>query len=432
MNIKNHFKKFTILTLILFLAVNFSVAQTAKLASPQQEKLLNGMNLLIWNVPTAEKATVKLRIHSGSAFDPQAKEGTMALLSDILFPNQAAKEFFQEDLGGSLEVSSNYNYIQIDATSDSDQLIKMLDTLAVAIIRLNIDKETTAKVSAARLEKIKELEKNPAYIADLAVSKRLFGDFPYGRAMMGTSESVSKIDFADLILARQRFLTADNATLAVVSNSKPDLVYRAVRRYFGAWEKSDKKVPATFRQPDAPKTGLGIKEFPIDNTSEFRIAFRNVARNNKDFHASEVLAKILQKRLQLKEGNTTAVSSNAQLLNGSIMLSYSKWNVGRIIKQGEQISVPKTDAIVKDLLNTPITQAEFEAANLNRLPTKTDDLADWWLDIDTFKLSSFKNEEQNAQNITLADVSRIAEHWKKEPFAEFLVVGNYKAETSNK
>ncbi|MDQ3089321.1 MAG: insulinase family protein [Acidobacteriota bacterium] len=432
MTTKNYFKKFTIPTLFLFLAVNFAVGQTAKLASPQQEKLLNGMNLLIWNVPTAEKATVKLRIHNGSAFDPQAKEGTMALLSDILFPSQAAKEFFQEDLGGSLEVTSNFDYIQIDATSDADQLIKMLDTLAVAIIKLNIDRETTAKVSAARLEKIKELEKNPAHIADLAVAKRLFGDFPYGRPPLGTSESVSKIDFADLILARQRFLTADNATLAVISNSKPDVVYRAVRRYFGAWEKSDKKVPATFRQPDAPQAGLAIKEFPIDNTSEFRLAFRNVARNNKDFHASEVLAKILQKRLQTREGNNAAVSNNAQLLNGSVVLSFSKWNVGRITKQGEQISLPKTDTIVKDLLNAPISQEEFEAANLNRLPTTTNDLADWWLDIDTFKLPAFKNEEQNAKNITLADVSRIAELWKKEPLAEFLVIGNYKTEASNK
>ncbi len=340
MTTKNYFKKFTILTLFLFLGVNFSVAQTVKFSTPQQEKLLNGMNLLIWNAPAAEKATVKLRIHSGSAFDPQAKEGTMALLSDILFPNQSAKEFFQEDLGGSLEITSNYDYIQIDATSDADQLVKMLDTLANAIIKLNIDKETTAKVGAARLEKIKELEKNPAHIADLAIAQRLFGDFPYGRPPRGTSESLPKIDFADLILARQRFLTADNATLAVISNTKPDLVYRAVRRYFGSWEKSDKKVPATFRQPDAPKTGLVIKEFPIENTSEFRLAFRNVARNNKDFHASEVLAKILQKRLQLREKNNVAVSNNAQLLNGSVMLSYSNLNVDSAgLSQNRRVSI---------------------------------------------------------------------------------------------
>ncbi len=422
MNTKNYFKKFTILILFLFLSVNFSEAQTAKLPSPQQEKLLNKMNLLIWNVPTAEKATVRLRIHNGSAFDPQAKEGTMALLGDILFPNQAAKEFFQEDLGGSLEVTSNFDYIQINATSDPDQLIKMLDTLANAIIKVNIDKETTAKVVSARLEKIKELEKNPSHVADLAVAQRLFGDFPYGRPPMGTSESLPKIDFADLILARQRFLTADNATLAVISNTKPDLVYRAVRRYFGSWEKSDKKVPSTFRQPDAPKAGLFIKDSTIENTSELRFAFRNVARNNKDFYASEVLAKILEKRLQMKEGSNIAVANNAHLLNGSVKLNLSKWNVGQIIRQDNQISSPETDSIVKNLLNSPIKQEEFEAANKRLVSPMVNDLSDLWLDVDTFKLVSVKDEIQKANDVTMADVQRVAEKMLKEPVVSVLII----------
>ncbi|MDQ6787877.1 MAG: hypothetical protein M3033_13805, partial [Acidobacteriota bacterium] len=80
MNIKNCFKNFTILSLFLFLSAAFSYAQTTKLAVPQQEKLLNRMNLLVWNAPEAEKVTVKLRVHSGSAFDPKDKEGTMAML----------------------------------------------------------------------------------------------------------------------------------------------------------------------------------------------------------------------------------------------------------------------------------------------------------------------------------------------------------------
>ncbi len=250
MNIKN----FTIIALFLFLSVGFSLAQTNKSAVPRQEKLLNGLKLLGWSEPNTEKVTVKLRIHSGSVLDPQSKEGTMALLGDILFPDEAAKEFFREDLGGNINIESNYDYIQVTATANSDQFLTMLETIANAVTKLQIDKETTAKVISTRLAKVRKLEKDPAYIADIAVAKRLYGDFPYGRAQMGTSESLTKIDFADLLFARQRFLTPDNATLAVVGKVKFDLVNRAVRRYFGAWEKSDKKVPATFAQPDVPNT----------------------------------------------------------------------------------------------------------------------------------------------------------------------------------
>src|SRR5918993_1313917 len=121
MNYSNNIKKFTILILFLFQLASICSAQTAKFSEPRQEKLLNGMRLLVWNEPNADKVTVKLRIHSGSAFDQLGKEGVMALLADALFPNESQKEFFAEDLGGSLEVASNFDYIQINATGNSDQ-----------------------------------------------------------------------------------------------------------------------------------------------------------------------------------------------------------------------------------------------------------------------------------------------------------------------
>jgi predicted Zn-dependent peptidase len=93
-NFKEHFKKFTLLALVLFAAVSFSPAQTTKSSAPRQEKLLNGLKLLMWNEPAADKVSVKIRIHSGAAFDTLNKEGTMALLADVLFPNESVREFF--------------------------------------------------------------------------------------------------------------------------------------------------------------------------------------------------------------------------------------------------------------------------------------------------------------------------------------------------
>ena len=252
MNTKNHVLKVTLSTLILLTTVGFALAQ--KPNAPRQEKLLNNLKLLMWNEPAANKATVKLRIHSGAAFDTLNKEGTMALLADALFPNETASEFFREELGGSLSVESNYDYIQITATGDSNQILAILETLATAVTKPQIDKETTAAIRAARLARIKELERNPAYVADQTVAKRLFGDYPYGKSAEGTPESLAKIDFADLLLAKQRFLTADNATLAVSGNLKPNYVFKVVRQLFGGWEKSDKRVPATFAEPNAPDT----------------------------------------------------------------------------------------------------------------------------------------------------------------------------------
>ena len=114
-----------------------------------------------------------------------------------------------------------------------------------------------AKLKAEQVEKVRKLSNDPVYAADLAVSNRLLGTFPYGRAENGTVESLSKVDFADILFAKERFFTADNATVAISGNFDQALAFRALRRFFGNWLKADKKVPTAFRQP----AGRGCGEF---------------------------------------------------------------------------------------------------------------------------------------------------------------------------
>jgi predicted Zn-dependent peptidase len=405
----------------MLLAANFSFAQT--FAPPtKQEKLLNGLKVLIWNEPKAEKVSLRLRVHSGSAFDPKDKMGTMALLADILFPDEQTRRFFEEDLEGSLEITGNYDYIQINATAKTDDFLTILETIATAVANPPITQENFVKVRDARLKSVEEMQKNPAYLADMAVARRLLGDFPYGRPQAGTPESLKLIDRADLLTARDRFFTADNATLAVTGNVKPDFAYMAARRLFGAWKKADKLVPATFRQPDAPQAGLPVLDSPVQKTSEFRFAMRGIARNDKDFYASRVLRKILQNRLQRREGKNAFVRQDAHLLPGLFIFGVPEWNLGLIKKDGNAIALPIMDGYQNYFLKDAIKPEEFEKAKSEFLTefSRTSQ-TDFWLDADTFKLSAPKTELQNAQNITLADAQKVLERLQKEPVALVLL-----------
>src|SRR5256885_1017122 len=117
MKIKNLFEKFLITVLLTVSLLAQSASSQTTLPAPKQEKLLNGLKILMWSDAKADKVAIKLRIHSGSAFDPQGKEGTMQMLADTFFPTEASREFFTEDLGGNLEIIANYDYIQINASS---------------------------------------------------------------------------------------------------------------------------------------------------------------------------------------------------------------------------------------------------------------------------------------------------------------------------
>src|SRR5437764_5781311 len=67
---------------------------------PQEEKLLNGLKILMWPDAAAKNVAVRIRIHSGAAFDQQGREGVMKMLAEHIFQNASARDFFSEDLGG--------------------------------------------------------------------------------------------------------------------------------------------------------------------------------------------------------------------------------------------------------------------------------------------------------------------------------------------
>jgi predicted Zn-dependent peptidase len=408
MKIRHYSTKLTIFSFVFLLSINSLFAQKAGSATPRQEKLLNGLKVLMWSEPKSDKVSIKIRIHSGSSFDQQQKEGTMRLLADNIFPTEAAKEFFTEELGGSLDVTCNYDYIQISASGQADRVLDIVQTLAAAITAPAIDKETTVKLRTALLTKVTAMEKDPAYIADRAATKRLFGSFPYGRPEMGSTTSVPKIEFADLLDAKQRFLTADNATVTITGNYNSDLVFRAVRRYFGAWLKSDKKTPSTFRQPDDPDTSLLALGNSTPGNTEIRYALRGLARGDKDYPASEILTRIALARWQA----TNPVSSKAE--------NYTLRNESHILPGylmfGLAQPPPAVAKLEENLIPKNITAAEFAKAKADVIAGLSGkSLQERWLDVDTYKGLPVDNETAAYQDATLADVQRVADRLRKNP-----------------
>lgn len=398
---------------LIALAVAVLVALVApaifsqSLPAPKQEKLLNGLKVLMWSDAKSDKVSVRIRIHAGSAFDPQGKEGVMQIMADNIFPNEASREFFTEDLGGGLEIVTNYDFIQINVSSKPEEFLTMLETVSAAVSNPAIDKETTVKLRNALLTKLAAMEADPAYVADMAVAKRLFGTFPYGRPQKGTTTSVQKIDFADLLDAKSRFLTADNATIAVSGNFDRTLGFRAIRRYFGGWLKADKKVPATFRQPDEPDTKqLQIEMIDLKKSSS-RSAKNAPARNNKDYYSMLVLSKIRDEQRCRDAGRY-----QASLLRG-------------IYISGEDKIIDDAPVYIGPC--RPIIQGDFEAAKSRILAliqsgvSSPSGLADLWLDVDTYKLVSADDEVRKVMAVTLADVKAVAEKLSASPTVKVFV-----------
>jgi zinc protease len=379
---------------------------------PRREQLLNGLSVQLWYRPAEPIVMLKLRIHSGAIFDLAGKAGTMALLSDALFPDPATREYFTEVLGGSLDVNSSYDTINITLSGRATEFERMVEQLRNALVSAPFTAETVNGLRDARIKLSREMSISPSLVADRAIAARLFGDYPYGRSSTGTPETLARIDRNDLLLARTRFLSPDNATLIVIGGIDEKRALRVLRQLLGNWQRSDALVPATFRQPEVPDTRTLIIDLPGAPTAEIRLAARGLARSDRDAAAVQLLALLARDRWQtslpeLAKG-AFFVRHEARLLPGQFVM-------GAAVNPAQAAStLTAARSVLSSLVTAPPASAELEKARNEALAVfnkQLDDpagLADLWLDIETFKLASINDQLGSLNRVTPADIQRVA------------------------
>ena len=401
-----------------------SKAQTP--GEPERETLLNGLRILYWSQPGNPDVLLRLRIHSGAAFDLADKGGTMALLGDALFPDVSTREYVSDQLGGRLEVTTNYDTIDVTISGKAANLERMTDLLRGALITTQLGAENIATLKDARIKSYAEQSGSASGVADRAITVRLFGSFPYAHPAAGTSASVSKIERGDLILARERFLNSDNASIAVVGGVEKSRLMRTLRQLLGPWGKSDKTIPATFRQPSPPNPQVLLLDAPESSTAEIRLAVRGLARADNDALPAQLLALVARTRWQaaLPELSNVAVRHEAHLLPGVFVFSATA------PQASASKAVSAAQDVMRKLSQAPPAADELErarsmvGAQLSQQLSQPAGLAEAWLDVDTFKSPRPSTVSTLLSSYTAADVQRVATRLFKDAPVATIIVGN--------
>ena len=421
-------KALIILCLTVLLSGVSSPAYGQAAAEPEREQLLNGLRVLIWNRPGDQDVLLKLRIHSGAAFDVSGKSGQMAILGDILFPDATTREYFTDEMSGRLDVYTDYDSITVTLQGRAREFERIVEILRTALVTTQITPENVARIREGRIKIAKETNVSPALWADRAIATRLFGDFPYGRPQTGSAESLGRVDRADLLQARERFLNSNNATLVVSGGVPKNRAMRALRQLLGPWRKSEQIVPTTFRQPEAPDVRTLIINAPADQGAEVRVATRGVSRSDRDFATAVVLALVARKRWETLSPELSRrpvfVRNEPHVLPGIFLMGASVDNllVGKTLKTAQDV--------LQSLAGGPVPIAELEAAKNEATAQFTkeletpDGIAAAWLDIDTFGLPSISQQMAALNAVSAADLQRVASSLFEKPRIASVVIGN--------
>ena len=415
------------LSALVLAVTGASLSASGQGSEPQRTQLLNGLRVVQLHKPGDPSVLIKLRVHSGAAFDLAGKEGTLALLGDILFPDPNVREYFTEEMGGRLNIKTDYHALTITMQGKAGEFERMVEILRTALVTTQLTAENVAKIRDGRIKVIKETSISPAIVADRAIAARLFGDFPYGRPSGGTPESLERVDRGDLILARERFLNPNNATLTIVGGVPPSRATRALRQLLGIWRKSEQVVPSTFRQPLQPDARTLIVNAPGDQSVEIRFAVRGLAKRDPDAPAADVLANVARKRWE---------SSLPELSRTPIFARHDAFLLPGIFVMGttvDHLLAAKTLAaaqdIAKQLARNPVSALELDQAKadllakLNKEANDPDRQTDAWLDMDTYGVA-LADEIRQVNSLTVTDLQRVAGRLFNDAAYALVVVGN--------
>jgi len=403
-------------------------AQSA-LPEPTRQELLSGLKILFWQKSGDPNVLLKMRIQSGAAYDLAGKAGMMALLGDVLFPEAETRQYFTDELGGRLEVATDYDGLTITMSGRSSGFERMIELLRNALVSTPLSPEVVNKLREARVQMLRDTNATPSSIADRAIAARLFGEFPYGRPVSGAAETVARVDRGDLMQARERFLNADNATLVIVGGLDERRTMRTLRQLLGNWRKSDRVVPPTFRQPDPPDARTLIVHQPGIQDAEIRLATRGLARADKDYFAANVLAAVARDRWQVALADISKapvfVRHEAHTVPGMFVLGTSVKNLNAAK------ALVAAQNVIRSLMTTPLTATELEKARnelnseLARQLSEPSSLIELWLDAETFKLGSVNQMSSGLRTLTANDVQAVAGRLFKEKPLAAVILGNY-------
>jgi len=417
---------FRLLLLLLALAGIALSGDGQSLAEPSREQLLNRLNVLLIQRSGDPNVFLKLRVHSGAAFDLAGKGGTMALLGDIFFPDPSTREYVAQELGGRLEVTTDYDGIDITISGKASEFERLVEFLRAALVTTQVSPENVTAARNARVKQMSAAPRTAAQIADEAAAARLFGRFPYGHPTGGSLETITRIDRADLLLARERFLNPNISTLVVIGGIEKSRAMRALRQLLGQWRMGDSIVPATFRLPDAPDGRILIINQSNAPSAEVRLAVRGLARSDRDYAGARLLTLIARDRWRSATAETSGgfVRHETHVLPGMFLFGASAPSAAtaKVLSAGRDLMAA--------LVNTPPSQTEIERAraevlaDLGRSSSQPESIADAWLDHESYKLASFSDQVNAVRNVSPADVQRVSIRLFKSANLASVVVGN--------
>lgn len=427
-------------TLLLFLI--FAVSAPAALATDiTRVQGPGGIEAWLVQEHSIPLISVQIGFRGGASMDPEGKAGLANIVSGLLDEgagdlNSSAFQQRLEDRAIRLGFNASMDRFSGHMMTLSENRDEAFRLLGMALGSPRFDPEPIERIRRQITVSLRHKAEDPSQIANLAWYKHLFGNHPYGRAIDGTEESLSRVTTQDMRDFARKWFTKDNLYVTVVGDIDPGTLKSLLNSTFGTL-------------PETGNSHAGLKEAKVVSTGEVRVIERDIPqsvvafgqdfikRDHPDWYSAYVLnyilggggfASRLMTEVREKRGLAYSVGSylhpyeRAGLLVGHVATENARVNESIDIIRNEIGKMRDTGPTEEELANakTYITGSFPLSLDSNRK------IARYLLMIQLrgLGIDYIENRNKKIDAVSLQDVRRVAKTLLDPDKLVFVVVGS--------
>jgi zinc protease len=339
---------------------------------PQTFSLSNGLKVLLLKDSSTPTINLSGHIQAGTIFDNPAKAGLANLTAGNLMNGTQTKDALAlaktlEDRGAGLGFSASREGVSISGASLTQDLPVLIQTLSDVMQNATFPAQQLELSRQRSLIGLKAALDDPRQLGRRTFQQAIYPEnHPFH--IFPTEESLKRITREDLALFHRQYYRPDGTVLAIVGDFDPAQVRSLLESSLGKWKGAGKTTIPNFPTVTLPKsTTYFSKTIPGKSESVTYLGYNSLSRKDPRYYAALVMNQILggstlSSRLGTevrdRQGLTYGIYSAfaAGIYPGPFLISM------QTAPGDAQKAIDSTVALLKQLRETGITQAELDAA----------------------------------------------------------------------
>ncbi len=221
----------------------------------------NGSIILVNHDKSTPLTSFRLLIAGGVLAETAENNGITNLMTRMLLKGNDQMNAAQitdslDFLGANISIDCFRDYSTISGTVLSQYFDDVLGILATSLMSPTFPEEELDKLKSEVDGNIKSLDDSQSQASYKLFWKTVYGDKGYGLPLLGTAESIAKINASDIRTQYEQFIGGPNLIFSLASDKTPDELLPVIEKTLGMIGSTARDVPKPNLQLQAEKNGF--------------------------------------------------------------------------------------------------------------------------------------------------------------------------------